>query len=250
MIWLGAVTVATPIPPEGPISSSTAARGLAPSVARTGESSCVPAQRREPANKGKNARSRVVFRTERDGFAEIPGYSAHMNFRADPVGAVREYLALFEAWHPNCTALDVGGRNGEWRKLFKRCAYKVLERDPPLDPEARAFTVTCDLYDCREVPECSADVVVMSNVLEHMVDPKAALVTVGRLLRPGGLLGLWSPWSWRYHAQPTYGDYYRFSTRGLEVLCLAAGLNPVVSFYEHHKANRRTEVGGKTKGST
>jgi hypothetical protein len=55
---------------------------------------------------------------------------------------------------------------------------------------------------------------------------------MGRLLKPGGLFAAKTQWLWRYHANPTYGDYFRYSARALEFLCTDAGLNPVLSGYQ------------------
>jgi len=197
--------------------------------------------------------SSVPFRVERDRlaakqwlpFLKQTEYSPHMNFRRDGLRQVRDHIEAFERWHYNVSALDVGGRNGEGHRLFGRdTKYTVLERDPPKSPTPWPV-LTCDLYVC-DVPACIADIIIVSNVLEHLLDPKAAFATLGRLLRPGGLLLLWSPWAWRYHAQPTYGDYWLFSARGLEYLCSSAGLSPVLSFYEHNPpTSGKTSTGSK-----
>ena len=142
---------------------------------------------------------------------------------------MQAWVTLFEAWHPHgCCALDVGGRDGVLGKMFSPCSYTVLEQES--DVIGGTDAVSCDILNCTSVAPCSFDLITMQNVLEHIVDPKAAVGTVGGLLRPGGMFMVWSPWIWRYHAQPTYGDYWRFSTRALEVLCIAAGMNPVISF--------------------
>ena len=69
---------------------------------------------------------------------------------------------------------------------------------------------------------------------------------MAQLLKPGGLLLLKTQFLWRYHAQKTYGDYFRFSARALEYLCIQAGLNPVWSGYQQMtKGAKKLERGGK-----
>ena len=63
------------------------------------------------------------------------------------------------------------------------------------------------------VADGAADVVIMSELIEHLVDPDGAIAEVRRVLRPGGSLLL---------STPNLAAWYN---RGL----LAAGLQPVVS---------------------
>src|SRR3954453_21155031 len=51
---------------------------------------------------------------------------------------------------------------------------------------------TEDLFEA-ELPEESFDVVVLGDVIEHLVDPGAALHRIARLLAPGGVLAMMLP---------------------------------------------------------
>jgi SAM-dependent methyltransferase len=63
------------------------------------------------------------------------------------------------------------------------------------------------------------DGVVLTEVLEHCTDPKAALVEVARVLKPGGLLLVTSPYIWPEHGiEGEYQDYWRFTRHGWELL--------------------------------
>jgi SAM-dependent methyltransferase len=66
------------------------------------------------------------------------------------------------------------------------------------------------------------DGVVLTEVLEHCTDPKLAMAEVYRVLRPGGLLLVTSPFCWPTHqVEGQYKDYWRFARQGWELLLSA-----------------------------
>jgi SAM-dependent methyltransferase len=64
----------------------------------------------------------------------------------------------------------------------------------------------------------SFDGIVLTEVLEHCTDPKAAIAEVFRVLKPGGLLLVTSPFCWPTHQTEDYKDYWRFARQGWEFL--------------------------------
>lgn len=59
------------------------------------------------------------------------------------------------------------------------------------------------------------DGVVLTEVLEHCTDPQGAVDEVRRVLKPGGLLLVTSPFFWPTHGIPgVYEDYWRFTRQG------------------------------------
>lgn len=70
-------------------------------------------------------------------------------------------------------------------------------------------------------PDEAFDGVVLTEVLEHCIDPRAALAEVFRVLKPGGLLLVTSPFMWPDHRTEDYRDYWRFTEQGWELLLQA-----------------------------
>lgn len=69
--------------------------------------------------------------------------------------------------------------------------------------------------------DASFDGVVLTEVLEHCVNPRAAIAEVFRVLRPGGLLLVTSPFIWPDHRTEDYADYWRFTEQGWGLLLRA-----------------------------
>lgn len=69
--------------------------------------------------------------------------------------------------------------------------------------------------------DATFDGVILTEVLEHCVDPPAALREVFRVLKPGGLLLVTSPFFWPDHRTEDYQDYWRFTEQGWQLLLQA-----------------------------
>ena len=79
-------------------------------------------------------------------------------------------------------------------------------------------------------PELTAkfDVVLSTQVLEHVTDPSYYLKEAHRVLRPQGLLLLSTHGHYLYHADPT--DYWRWTHEGLKLQVERAGFD-IIRFY-------------------
>lgn len=71
----------------------------------------------------------------------------------------------------------------------------------------------------------SFDGVILTETLEHLPTPAAALAEAVRVLRPQGWLYLTTPQMWPLHYEPF--DYFRFTRYGLAHLLQASGLELV-----------------------
>jgi SAM-dependent methyltransferase len=92
---------------------------------------------------------------------------------------------------PVPTLCDVGCGNGQAMSAFKQAGYDAVGIEP--DPAARSLANrfgevlegTAEALPAK-VSGIQFDVVLLSHVLEHCIDPAAALCNVKQLLAPGG----------------------------------------------------------------
>lgn len=106
--------------------------------------------------------------------------------------------------------LDVGAGRGIYRPLFAHCEYRAHDfgKEPstigyytPLDYESDILAIP--------VADASFDVVLCTEVLEHVPEPATAVREIARLLRPGGRLLISSPLGSVLHQEPYhfYGGF-------------------------------------------
>lgn len=76
------------------------------------------------------------------------------------------------------------------------------------------------------VEDCSVDVALCTEVLEHVRAPADFLARTCRCLKPGGRLVLTVPFAARWHFIPY--DYWRYTPSSLNLLLQAAGFEDVV----------------------
>jgi SAM-dependent methyltransferase len=121
--------------------------------------------------------------------------------------------------------LDVGGRGRPYAALFAdqlggnghRVRHLVI--DPGDDADVHALAEQLPLASGR------ADLVLCTQVLEHVTDPARAVAEMARVLRPGGVCLLTTHGTWFYHPDPE--DYWRWTPAGLARLFREAGFASV-----------------------
>lgn len=112
--------------------------------------------------------------------------------------------------------LDVGCGRKPYRALAPGVVrYVGLDLDTP---DSRALGAADAYYDGGDFPfgDGAFDVVLCSQVLEHVFTPEVFLREIRRVLRPGGTLILTVPFAWDEHEQPR--DFARYSSFGLSAL--------------------------------
>jgi len=119
--------------------------------------------------------------------------------------------------------LDVGCGRKPYRHLTSATRYVGVDIDTPA---TRALAAADHYYDGRTLPfpDASFDAVLCSQVLEHVFTPAEFLREINRVLRPGGVLLLATPFVWDEHEQPQ--DFGRYSSFGLPDLVRQAGFVP------------------------
>ncbi|MGA8311708.1 MAG: glycosyltransferase [Terriglobales bacterium] len=110
--------------------------------------------------------------------------------------------------------LDIAPQNHEGAAPYFRQAHiSTLDLDP--DSGATYIADLCHSNDSL-LPAASFDWVVCTEVLEHVLDPFAAVREVRRLLKPGGHAFITTPFNFRIHGP--LPDCWRFTEHGLRAL--------------------------------
>ena len=117
--------------------------------------------------------------------------------------------------------LDAGAGEGNWRNLFAHAHYKTQDNCTGYeDWDYSHLDYNCDITSIP-VDDSRFDVVLLTEVLEHLPEPLLALKELNRILRKGGCLYLTAPQGWEEHIPPH--DYYRYTQYGLRYLLEKAG---------------------------
>lgn len=123
--------------------------------------------------------------------------------------------ANFGAIPPGSRVLTVGAGGEVNRRLYVHAESRALDVVSfDIDP-GRGPDIVGDICDHHFV-EGSFDVVVLSEVLEHLHSPHRAIERIHASLRPGGVLLLTAPFLLPIHERPH--DYFRYTRYGLELL--------------------------------
>jgi SAM-dependent methyltransferase len=118
------------------------------------------------------------------------------------------------------TLVDVGAGPLQFRDIFKR--FKYIGVDFVEYPDV---TVVADLT--KEIPlaNASADIVVLSNTLEHIPDPRVTLRECMRILKPGGTIIGTVPFLVQMHQIPY--DFNRYTIYQLQALLADSGFGSI-----------------------
>lgn len=115
----------------------------------------------------------------------------------------------------NSRVLMVGSGGGieVWlREALQGKNAELVRTD--IDPDRKPDVV--DDITASQFPDESFNAIVIMEVLEHVTQPFAAVAELHRLLRPGGLLVMSTPFFVPLHDRPH--DYFRFTRYGLALL--------------------------------
>ncbi|MCK5235855.1 MAG: class I SAM-dependent methyltransferase, partial [Deltaproteobacteria bacterium] len=92
--------------------------------------------------------------------------------------------------------LDIGCNEGRGLRIYESNGFYAegleLNEKAAAEARARGFKVHADMLE-EFLPEQSYDTVVMSNVLEHSLQPKEMLKHATRILKPGGQIWVSCP---------------------------------------------------------
>jgi SAM-dependent methyltransferase len=133
--------------------------------------------------------------------------------------AIRKFMARAAAATPaGARVLDAGAGLSPYRPLFAHCHYVTTDWES--SPHTAEVDVRASL-DALPIQDESFDVVLNTQVLEHVQNPATVLAELCRVLIRGGRLWLTAPLVWELHEEPF--DYFRFTRHGLDYLVTRAG---------------------------
>ena len=92
-------------------------------------------------------------------------------------------------------AIDVGAEDGSLATLWRSKGRftLLLDVDPGMLRDAAGAGAVADAV-ALPLADASVDVIVLSAVLEHLLEPERAVAESLRVLRPGGRLVIYVPW--------------------------------------------------------
>jgi SAM-dependent methyltransferase len=147
--------------------------------------------------------------------------------------AVRQFAATVPA---EAKLLDAGAGLKPYEPFFQHCDYESCDfadcdqfygnlDDGRRDNLAARHTYICTL-DQIPVADNRYDVILLTEVLEHVPSPAAVLKELHRVLKPGGQLLITVPQGYGIHGEP-YNFFY-FTRYGLELVLREAGFEVIV----------------------
>ncbi|MGI8622840.1 MAG: class I SAM-dependent methyltransferase [Solirubrobacteraceae bacterium] len=119
------------------------------------------------------------------------------------------------------TVLDVGAGDAPYRELFAHTDYTTVDWGQSLHDGGQGGTDLTASADAIPLPALTADLIMLTQVLEHVPRPLAVLQEQHRLLRDGGRLVVTVPMTWELHEQPH--DYFRYTAAGLRAVLEQTG---------------------------
>jgi SAM-dependent methyltransferase len=134
-----------------------------------------------------------------------------------------EFLEECAREHARGTMVDIGCGAKPYEPVFRNSVTSHIGVDIPDSPHGISrIDVTGSAYDTG-LPDSSCDVVLCTEVLEHLEDPIAGVREMRRVLTDEGVVILTVPLFWPVHEAPR--DFYRYSEYGLRHLFETGGFD-------------------------
>ncbi|MDO8500052.1 MAG: class I SAM-dependent methyltransferase [bacterium] len=124
------------------------------------------------------------------------------------------------AFQDGFVVLDIGAGEMQFRDILERFHLVAVDFYP-----YPGIRVVCDLNRSFPFLDNSADILVLSNMLEHSAEPNALLAECLRVLKPGGIILGAVPFMINIHQRPY--DFYRYTDINLNYLLRKHGFTKV-----------------------
>lgn len=109
--------------------------------------------------------------------------------------------ALAASMPDGATVIDIGAKNALYREIFHRQTFKTLDIEAKYGPDIVGDAAEVD----QIIDHDSIDLVICTEVLEHVRHPQRVVDAIYAILKPGGVLLASTPFIISYHPDPT--DY-------------------------------------------
>lgn len=116
--------------------------------------------------------------------------------------------------------LDAGAGNRPYQGLFQQLTYQSCDMPGGFYKQAHDFECFLNEIPCENN---QYDVVVLTQVLEHVPDPLAVMQEIQRILKPDGRLLLSVPLNAPLHGEPWH--FFHFTHHGIEQLAKQTGFS-------------------------
>lgn len=141
------------------------------------------------------------------------------------VNSSRKYLYDFvseaaASLSKGALVLDAGAGDSLYKSLFSEMIYESADFCQ-VQKEYSKVTYVCDLANIP-VEDNRYDMVLLTQVLEHIPEPKNVLKEIHRILKPKGEIWLSAPLFYQEHEIPF--DFYRYTQFGFKHLLQSANL--------------------------
>jgi colanic acid/amylovoran biosynthesis glycosyltransferase len=128
---------------------------------------------------------------------------------------LRETLELIAQKHitpqKKSVLLDFGCGTKPYRKIFENYVTRYIGVDISKNPSVDSYS---DYQSKTLLPDAYADIILSTQVLEHVENPTGYLQECYRLLKHDGLFILSTHGTWKYHPNPK--DLWRWTGEGLK----------------------------------
>lgn len=126
---------------------------------------------------------------------------------------------------PGSSILDAGAGECVYKKFFAHCDYKAVDSgvgESNWNYNNLDFVAPLDSLPMEDE---SFDVVLCTEVLEHLEWPRESVREMFRVLKKGGALLVTVPMAHDEHQIPN--DYFRYTSYGLRSICVDAGFKEI-----------------------
>ncbi|CCE24386.1 methyltransferase domain-containing protein [Methylotuvimicrobium alcaliphilum] len=141
--------------------------------------------------------------------------------------AVADCFARYIPQYSAGTLLDLGCGKAPLYGLYKNYTTDVICVDWINSPHELSFIdIACDLSEPLPLADQQFDTFILSDVLEHIPEPKILWQEMARIIKPNGKLFISVPFYYWLHERPH--DYYRYTQYALERFAEPSGFEILV----------------------